>query len=192
AKSIESIPVKGGGEIAGRTIIRRVGKEFEYQGSENLERVAIKNLKFPKWTRFKSFAGGAGAAIVITMAIETIIDAFVGASTRSKLQKGIEGLYGPRARLKMALLVNQRLKELIDKGIGDLDMMRELGYSEEILDAFLDKKAREIQKIINESGIEEFADEAARGLERLDKDRKSFTDDDKMDQKNCTDAVCWQ
>ncbi|MBG6133564.1 hypothetical protein IWQ47_005083 [Aquimarina sp. EL_43] len=191
AKNLDRIPIKGGGEIIGGTIIKRVGKDIEYQGAQNLERVAIKKLRFPKWIRFKAFAGGAAAALVITVAIELIVDSIQGAIVRDKLQKGIRGLYGPRARVKMALLANQKLKELIDKGIGDLDMMRKLGYSEEQLDKFLDLKSKEISDIVEKTGVQELAKEAVRILEQLDGNRNSFRDDDKMDKKNCSNVVCW-
>jgi hypothetical protein len=192
AKNVNRIPIKGGGGITGGTIIRRVGNEVEYQGTHNLERVAIKRLKFPKWIRFKSFAGGVAVAFVITVAIEVIIDSIQGAVVRDKLREGIQGLFGPRARVKMALLANQRLKELIDKGIGDLEIMKELGYTEEQLDKFLKIKSKEISDIVKDAGVKDLAEHTVNILKELDQKRNAFLHEDKMDMRFCSNAVCWK
>lgn len=186
AKSIDNIPVKGGGTVAGRTIVRQVGTELEYKGIQGLERIAIDKLKFPVWTRFKALGAGIGASIVIALAIDTIVEAFTGASTRSKLQQAIKGLYGPRLRLKAALLCNQDLLGIIHKTLGDMSDMSdpELGYTRNQLEHLLEKKAREART----KSHEEYERMAADSLRMLDVERGSFTDDDVLDDKALASA----
>lgn len=192
AKNLDSIPIKEvGGVIAGKTITRRVGSEFEYAGSQGLEKIAIKELNFPKWIRFKSFVGGLGAAVVITIAIDLIAEAWRGSDERSELQKAIEGLYGPRARIKMALTINKNLLSIINKTIGNMRDMQELGYTQDQLDKLTLKKANEVKKTSETKTIEQYSQETLDSLKILDKNRGSFTDEDKMDQTVCKDAVCW-
>jgi hypothetical protein len=184
AKNLDSIPLKQGGSLAGRTITRQVGSEVEYAGAQGLEKIAIKELKFPKWIRFKSFAGGAGAAVVITLAIDVIVDAFVGASTRAKLREAIKGLYGPRRRIKAVLVTNKALLRLINTTIGSMDDMKALGYTQEQLDKLMQLKAAQVQAAVADKTA--YAKAAADALETLDKDRGSFRDDDVMDEPNAT------
>lgn len=133
--------------------------------------VALVNLAgLPTWLNFGVKAGG----IVAVVGLEAVISAVSGAIKRDDLQDAIKGCIQPRIDLKKAAIINNMVQEKLSAVIDSLDLMLQLGYTQDQLDQaqvlISDKFKAEVDTVTEETAKEDLA--------ALDKNRGSWTNED--------------
>lgn len=193
--------------ISGRSIISMNKKtltvseaypNLEAEAEDVLMELAVKDLKFPGWFKFKVMPGAGGiaagiaVAVVLEVAIEEALDAYEGHGEKEKLEKFIRGVTGPRLRIGLATALNRSLSDEIKKHIGNLSIMRDLGYSQEQVDKIAKTHAKKIKDLVSADSYKSTkCDTVHEHFVKLDQSRKSYTDSDALDSGKCKDKCCW-
>ena len=111
-------------------------------------------------------------AIVAVVGIELISGAISGADRRAKLREAIHSAIQPRINAKKAAMINDMLKNKL-KTI--LESLSSLGYTKEQVD----KAQKDVFHIFKEE-VHQITDQKAKAeLAALDKNRGSWTNEDK-------------
>ena len=142
--------------------------------AEELARVGANNalkILMPKWLKIGS---EAGVMIVVTVAVDMIVDSISGAVERDNLRKAIKEAAVTRLGCKVADMYNNNLKETLDAVIIACDAFIDTPLPPETLDII-------IQSIVDKHKISENAisrEAAITSLEEFDKTRNSWTEED--------------
>lgn len=118
--------------------------------------------------------GVEAGAIAAVVALDLLIAGGFGAEKRTKLRDAIHSAIQPRIKLKKAAIINGMLREKLQTVVDTCDTLKELGFTKDQLDQaqknVSDKFREEVSKITEET--------AKSALAGLDKNRKSWTDED--------------
>lgn len=143
--------------------------------AEELAEVGANQLIKLNISKFLRIGGEIGAAIVVTVALEALIDSIDGAVQRKELQDGIHELITTRAKMKRIEMINLEILVSCQSVVNTYNTMEALGiYTKEMLDQaakiLVDTNMQKIGKITKEAVIKELAS--------VDKERKSWTEED--------------
>lgn len=143
--------------------------------AEQVVEIGAANLIKMEIPSFFRIGGNMGAMIIVTFAIEALIDSIEGAVQRSELKDGIKQTFDLRRPMKKAEEINYQILTTAQSVITTYNTMVELGfYTAEQL-----KKAAEILVEKNKINIDEYTDAKLNSLlKELDAGRKSWTNED--------------
>jgi len=131
-------------------------------------------IGLPVWVRLGSFAGGAAAATVATLAVESIIDAISGAVQRNKLRDAIHEMIEPRIKLQHNVMISEKVKDTLTAVIMSFNAIAEAGMDKSTLDKIA-------QNLVDQNKINIDAitiDAAKSALADYDKGRNAWTNED--------------
>lgn len=131
-------------------------------------------IGLPSWVSLGSFVGGAAAATVATLVVESVIDAISGSVQRDKLREAIHEMIDPRIKLKHNIMIFEKVKDTLTAVIMSFNAISGAGMDK----STLDKIARRLvdQNKINVDAIT--IDAAKSKLADYDKSRKAWTTED--------------
>ncbi len=131
----------------------------------------VVKVYIPRWMRI---GGGAMAAIVVTVAVDMIVDAIDGAVERSKMQSALKEVSATRLQCKTVDMINRNLDTVLQAVIISCQTIEELKLPLETFEQAL-------KNIIDKNRITESSIAKANAiayLKDLDTQRKSWTNED--------------
>lgn len=152
--------------------LHRAAKAFLLSEGRIGEAAFADLVGLPSWFEYGKFAGGVAAIVAVAAAV----DAITGAVRRDKLRDMIHEQIEPRINLKKAAMINAKLKDSLTSILMTFNTLKSLGiYTKDNLDQalnhLLDQEKEKVDSITEEKAAEELA--------TLDKNRGSWTHEDK-------------
>ncbi|WP_255446572.1 hypothetical protein [Bacillus sp. JAS24-2] len=151
------------------------------------EAALSKLVGLPKWFKFGSKVGSAAASVIVTVGIESVIDAIYGADVRGKLQSAINELAKPRIELTYIKLLSEYVITILTGIETEIKRIKRKAkkhkWTKERLEEELNDAIDDARDTLEETNDKPTRKKALNDLKQKDEILHAWTNEDPSDQK---------